>query len=671
MADENREQTIATLGFKVVGEKEAKISDELLTEYDAARKERYEDMVENDRFYHGKHYDDAEETEILARGQAPIPINVTYSLIKQMIALITSADPIWYVDPITDADKDIAYMMRGLLVGTWYHSRGSRQYSHIVKDTAVTGHGFGMVNPSNIGSQFLVKFTHVPYHHVYVSPSVREFDYGDSENWIIAKTLSFQQIANFFKKPVEWVEKIANASNAVVEDDPEIKYPRYVSAQKGGRRAKLIQRMTMETATVYKIMPAGPDELTERVVFSLTEEMKKKAARGIVRIKELKGQKVVAKYISFGDYCEKYLMPLSNYPIIPFIDEFNGNPYPLGEVDFLYGLQRALNKFVLLSILNATLSNNMKVMAPENSIDPDRFEQSYAMPAALITYEWREGMPQPQQINPVPLSSDFYSMPKTLISMMEYVVGIFGVVQGNPEGAPRTASGLMSLQNYGGQKVKLLARNIQEALAALGDRCVELYQNYAPYNQQMTYYEENTSNPTQVNYNQLRSEGGKLKVDNNISQGTFRTRVRVVQNYGSEREMKAMLLTNLAQTTGATQLLKPILKLADIPEIDEILNDIDQVEQAKGQIQQLSEKVKRLEEVNKQLENEVMRKSRQVEVTQFAAELDKIINKISANASADVKLALGELQQQIQNAQMQAQQAVSQMGSEEAGEVED
>ena len=652
---EERDEIQAASGYKQLGDVDAKESIEIYKEYKGARQVRYNDMVENDRFYHGEHYDEDEKTQITARGQAPLPINATYSLIKQMVSLITGADPIWYVDPVGDSDKSYAYLMRKLMDATWYLSRGSRQFSQIAKECAVTGAGFGMVAPVH-DDFFWVKFSQIPYHQSFVSPSVREFNYEDTENWVISKTLSVSQIAKMFGKTKEWVEKVTEGTAPDAGDDEKaIRYARYVSASSDLKTRRLVQRYTQESATVYTVKPKGSDEVGQRVFFSLPDHIKQQAKRGEVEIVEMKNKQVIAKYITVGNYCEKYYLPITKYPIVPFIDEFNGNPYPLGEVDFLYGIQRAVDKFILLAILNATLSNNMKVMSPKGAIDKDEFEQNYAMPAALIEYEWREGMPAPSQINPMPLSSEFYAFPRILISLMEYITGIFGVIQGNPEGAPRTASGLMSLQNYGGQKVKLLARNMQDALSSLGDVGIQLYQNYSPYNASLTYYKEGDDDITSVNYNTLKSEGGKVKVENNISQGKFRTRVTVVQNYGSERDMKANLLANLAAQTRSPALLKPILKLADIPEADQIIREIDEVANARKSVEQMQQQLERLSQINKQLENQLIQAGIKINVANAGAQIEANLAKLKAETGLEMKGAVMDAKQRLEQAVMTAE----------------
>ena len=663
-----KDELEAATGFVEKNDEDGKINQDTYQEYHSARAERMKDMIDNDNFYHNDHYDDAEEAEIEARGQAAIPINVMYSIIKQMNSLLTGDAPTWYVDPVGETDKKYAYLMRQLLEAAWYTSKGGRQLSMAIKDMLITGAGYKTVNPHH-DKGFELQVKQIPYGQVLADPMLGEVDYSDADNIIVSKVVSVKKAAKFLNKTEKEVEEYAKTQADALGEDPKIdRYSRvnYSFAPDKTKSVRIIQRHTMEKVTIYVVRAREGNVIDRKIYFKLPEFIKKLKASGEVSVYE-EERYVMAKYISIGEYCQRYYMPISRYNIVPFIDEFNGNPYPLGEVDFLYGLQRALNKFVLLAILNATLSNTMKVLAPKGSVNKAEFENSYAIPGALIEYEWTENQPPPNQINPVPLSGEFFAFPRLLIYIMEYVTGIFGVIQGSPEGAPRTASGLMSLQNYGGQKVKLLGRNVGDALSTLGDVGIEMYQNYAPFNQTVQYFKDGEKEPNVVKYNQLKSSEGKIAIENDITIGQFKTRVHLAQNYGSERSSKAQLLSSLAAQTGSPALIKPILQLADIPEADEIASQIDIIANQSKNIEDLQKNLERLEQVNKQLQNQIIQKSQQMDVAQFKAELDKLYTKIEAelgsgvnkeitNVKLEVQRQLSEFQAGIQQAQASTKQ---------------
>lgn len=646
MAEDNiLEKNQPTIGVDDI----AKINNEVYLDYKSARQSRYSKMVENDNFYHNDHFDEQERKDIIARGQAPLAINVVYPILKQMISLLTGGDPIWDVDPVSDTDKEYAYMFRHLLYGTWYHSRGSRHFSQIVKNCVITGVGYGAVNPSYRGI-FGMDFTWVPYHHVLIDPSSSDFDINDADNVIVSRVLSTKQIGRFLNLSDDEVKRILESPSdeGVESEEDETRVPLY-SVSRKGNFARVIQRLSLERRKVYIVTPKKrqPNGISsQKVYFEIDENLKRLQSQGAIEIKE-KERTVLGKYISVRGWGKKYYLPIDNYNVVPFFDEFNGNPYALGEMDFLYGLQRALNKNVMLMILNATLANSLKMLAPKDSINKREYEESYSLPGVLIEYEWSEGMPAPQPIMPQPLSNEFFAFPQRLINIMEYVTGIFGVIQGNPEGAPRTASGLISLQNYGGQKIKLLGRSINEALSTVGNVAIQLFQNYAPYNQLITY-KDSDNKLVAFPYNTLTAnENGDIIIENDLSVGRYRATVSIKQHMGAERQQQAAVLSNLAAQTGASVLLKPILKLADIPEADKIADELDEIVKMKTTIGQLENELKRVNQINNQLQNEIIQMSQKVSLKQFESRLNELYNKIKSEVSVNVANELNNFRNQL------------------------
>ncbi len=666
----NRDDLALSAGLKITDDADAKENRDTFMQYRGGRQKWYSDKVENDRFYHNVQYTDDEERDIISRGQAPVVINVTFAIIKQIISFLTANSPEWYVDPVGDADKDKVYLFRKLLDATWYQSRGHRQFSSICKDVGICGVGYGMVTP-RASNPFGVDFRRIAYHNVYIDPYTSEFDYSDADAIIISKLLSKNQASIFLNKTVEEIEEYAESDEtmSLPEDDPATThYPRYVlPATNMKSRVRIIQRMTFENVDTYVVSPIDNRvPLTRKIYFKVDERMQGLEARGLIKI-EKKSMKTLTKYISLGKYCEKYYLPMSNYNITPFIDEFTGNPYPLGTLDFLYGLQRTLNKFMLLTLLNASLSNNMKLLAVKNSINKQQYEDSYAVPGSVIEWEPNSELPQggkPEPLDPVPLSSAFFTFPQMIISMMEYITGIFGVMQGNPEEAPRTASGLMSLQNFGGQKVKLIGRAMEDALTTVGNNVITLYQNYAGFNQVISYFNEQNGTTEQLNFNTLNVyDGGRFKIENDLNAGKYVARVQIRQDYGSERQAKAQVLGNIMAQTKNMALLKPILKLADIPEADQILKEVDEIAKLTQQGQQSQQAIKRLEQVNTQLQNEILQKSQKVELTQFIASLEVLKSKLEKEYGirtekefADVEMQLQDLVNQVGAANQQPQE---------------
>lgn len=655
----NLDKSPEVSGFKNV-DGDAAENAKIFKQLRAYRNEWIKDRVENDDFFHGQQYSVSESSDIESRGQAPLAINITYSVVKQIISLITSVDPTWKVTPVGDSNKEMTYLYREMLNATWYNSRGSRQLSQIVKDTCIAGVGYGISLPSYGDDGFSINFSHVPYYHAYVSPGTSRFDYNDADDFVISKMMGIKQIAEIFDVSEEEVEKFGFTEFDALGEDFYPKYAKPMSMimtvgeseeeVEPMRQMRVIQRYSIEKKDVYivegvKTDKTQPFSLPRRIYFELTDDIRALESRGMIKVTKV-NRKVVCKRISAGQRCQKSYLPIDRYNIVPYIDEFRSNPYPLGVIDFVYPLQRALNKFILLAILNATLANNMQMIAEEGTVDEHYWQENYSVPGALMLWKRVDDKSEaPVQKNPSALPASFFEFPQMLIQMIEYITGMFGIMQGNPDGAPRTLGGVNTMQNMGGQKVKLLTRNIADALAYQGDVTLQLYQNYSPYNQQINY----TMNGEEVSqsYNQTRIEGGQLFIDKDISQGRYKTRVTIEPNYGGERQSKANMLANLAMQTKSPSLLAPILKLADVPEADEIIKSLDQLQQAQATAEQVQKEVERLTQINQQLQNEVIQKSQKVELAQFTAQLDMYRTKLEKELGIKFEREMSQLREEI------------------------
>jgi hypothetical protein len=215
----------------------------------------------------------------------------------------------------------------------------------------------------------------------------------------------------------------------------------------------------------------------------------------------------------------------------------------------------------------------------------------------------------------------------------------------------------MSLQNFGGQKVKLLGRSMEDALVNVGNNTIALFQNYAGLNQTISYFNEQNGTTEQLNFNTLNVyDGGKFKIENDLSAGKYAARVEIRQDYGSERQGKAQILGNIMMQTKSMALLKPILKLADIPEADQILKEVDEIAKLTQQNQQGQQSIERLNQINNQLQNQVLQKSQKVELTQFIASLEVLKAKLEKETGIRMEQEFSSVEQELQNIVSQVEQ---------------
>ena len=161
------------------------------------------------------------------------------------------------------------------------------------------------------------------------------------------------------------------------------------------------------------------------------------------------------------------ILPIKDYPIVPFVYQYTGTPYPVSAVNPLVGKQQELNKAHQILIHNANLASNLRWMYEEGSVPEDEWEKYSSAPGALLKY--RQGFAPPTPVQPLPLNNAFYGITQNAKADMEYVAGVYSSMQGDSGSGPETYRGLLQMDEYGTRRIKSWMQNVIEpALEHLG-----------------------------------------------------------------------------------------------------------------------------------------------------------------------------------------------------------
>ena len=161
------------------------------------------------------------------------------------------------------------------------------------------------------------------------------------------------------------------------------------------------------------------------------------------------------------------ILPIKDYPIVPFVYQYTGTPYPMSAVNPLVGKQQELNKAHQILIHNANLASNLRWMYEEGSVPEEEWEKYSSAPGALLKY--RQGFAPPTPVQPLPLNNAFYGITQNAKADMEYVAGVYSSMQGDSGSGPETYRGLLQMDEYGTRRIKSWMQNVIEpALEHLG-----------------------------------------------------------------------------------------------------------------------------------------------------------------------------------------------------------
>ena len=145
--------------------------------------------------------------------------------------------------------------------------------------------------------------------------------------------------------------------------------------------------------------------------------------------------------------------------------------------------QRFLNKVVSLITSHAQASSGLKLLIPQGSVqDIEELERDWANPNATLEYDASFG--EPHFPSPQPLSSSIMQLPSLIEKYIDLNMGIFEMMQGNAEVAPRTSSATMMMEDFGQRRSKSKLRDVEGSLKRIGRVVYNLAKSH--YNFQKT-----------------------------------------------------------------------------------------------------------------------------------------------------------------------------------------
>lgn len=610
------------------------------------------DAIRFDDFRYGMHFSKAEEKEMLTFRQAPLPISITTAICDTAEAMMIASKPTIRVAPIinpfddkaTELSKKVAQRFQYLTQKSWYDSLGDLQHDRVIRDSSNVGHGFYYIVPRTEFGEFNVDIKHFSWKYIYPNALTKDPFYRDMDNCVIAMRISqknaFRYVQGIERDLTEeqfqdeWVKgKIG------VTESTEIptRYSPHSIKQKG---VLFIKRMELGLHKAYLVIPQGGDSIGKQEVKfypEKTPEMERLAKEGKIEIKESRDF-FLTEYTSVGNKGFRQIYPIKDYNLVPLVYDHRDTPYPLGRIWYLYPLQRALNKFIMVALLNGSLVNASRILAEENSlVNIQEWAKNFAVPGAILKY--RLPMPgqsvPPQFVEGKPLGEQWLKFPQYIAYIMEYVSGIFGVMMGDSRESPDVFSTVASLQSAGGLKMKRRIGQADAALSIVGNVVGQFYREYAPINGYATMIDENGEEKEAVKYNVLRpknEDGTEIEIipETDLSRGFKSIRFTTQASNGFESGTEAALLTNMATQLKIPELVPLILKRLNIADVDKIVDQLSLVNKQSATIEQLMGTIKELDNRTTNLANQITQKSFELSKSQFDAKFAKLEAEMKA-----------------------------------------
>ena len=627
-------------------------------------------------FYLGNHFSSSEVEELDSRNQSSLSMDRLYAAIEQFKAIVTSKPPKFTAVAREDSDSKLANVWKTILEYVWDISDGNEVFKQVIHDYAVTGLGYfyAYVDKEADYGRGEVKFTYVDPFRVVVDPNSRNKFFDDAAGIMLSTTLTKLQLIDLYPQLNEENEegkRLIDEIEGSYSDDED--YPGGQNERtkgtftpdhvkdfdhgEGSEKYRLIESFSKVKIPYYRVMnkESGEERILDNQrleIFMQTPEVAQALESGMIDIVEVMQTRVKLTCALGQVVLYERVLETDMYPIVPVPNIWTNTPYPMGDVRKNKDFQRYLNKVVSLITSHAQASAGLKLLLPQGSVDDvEELERNWANPNATIEYDASFG--EPHFPSPQPLANSIVQLPQMIEHYIDLNLGIFEMMQGDTQAAPRTSSGTMMMEDFGQRRSKSKLRDIEASLKRVGQVLFYLAKSHYDFKKTFRIVQPNNDiDEYTVNKRLYDDKTNELmQIENDVSVGRFDIRILGNSTMPSNKWGEWQVYMEAYQM-GLIDRVEA-LKKTDIFDKQGVLQRTDLIQQLQGQVQQQEELIKDLKGDLQTAHRESIQSRKSAEVEKYKSrlkgeELDsKAKNKISINKLENaVKLSAEKLRQQ-------------------------
>ena len=368
------------------------------------------------------------------------------------------------------------------------------------------------------------------------------------------------------------------------------------------------------------------DGETSEIIKQKVEKLKR--SNGLEEV----NKPMVLKRVSVGGHdIGTFELPTSRYPWIPLSFNMFETGIPVGVVKNIRPLVHGMNENIHLLLLNGRIANQVRILAPEESISDESLVTQLQETGGVVKYKLKsfpDGSPaKPEIIPPFSISSDFYQLQNMFSELVNVIASINEAMQGEFKGEQPSNITMQSLKESGTAKFKPKAVRAQSVICRAAAVAVDFIKVYSLYDKVLRIVDNEDENedmyvdqPDQdVAAQQLAMSKGQ-KIGRKVKRNGYNTEVPI--NYRVQDGKNTIILNNLKDSENevdmrmasapATEtarriwqqgvaivmnqfpqssqvLLKEFLKMSEYPQAHKVADKIDTLTNLQGSVQQLTE----------------------------------------------------------------------------------
>ena len=534
----------------------------------------------------------------------------------------------------------------------------------MVHDYAVTGLGYfyAYIDGEDDYGKGEVKFTYVDPFRVVVDPNARSKYFDDSTGMMLSTIFTKLQLIDLYPQLSEVDEDsgkmLIDEIEGYSEDETYPSSPNrrtkgtftpdYIKdfdTGEGSEKYQLIEYFSKIKVPYFRVLNMQTQE--ERILDSenlqkFLEDKKVQQAlqEGMIDIVEVQQTRIKLTATLGQIVLYEMVLNTDKYPIVPVPNIWTNTPYPMSDVRKNKDFQRFLNKTMSLITSHAQASSGLKLLIPQGSVDDiEELERDWANPNATIEYDPSLG--EPHFPSTQPLSNSVMQLPQLIEKYIDLNMGIFEMMQGNTEVAPKTSSATMMLEDFGQRRSKSKLRDVEGSLRRLGQVIYNLAKEHYTYKKVFRVVQPNNDmSEYMVNhYNDKSQAIGEMM--NDLTIGQYDINIIGNSTMPSNRWGEWSIYMEAYQA-GLIDRTEALMK-TDIFDKEGVLQRMDIVQQLQGQLQQSQEAIKNLQGDLQTANRESVSARKRTEVEKFKTELK---SQESQSKSAN-RLAVGKLENAV------------------------
>lgn len=315
------------------------------------------------------------------------------------------------------------------------------------------------------------------------------------------------------------------------------------------------------------------------------------------------------------------VLEVSQLPVIPVMNRHNRSPYPKGHVDFIRGLQRYYNKLQSLVLAHTANITSPKLLVPRGTDVETVNEQMSRAGFGTVEVDMEFGAPLPIQIPS--LSGQVFELLQNTELKMKQIVGVYDLMAGDSSAAPTTYYATMAIEEFGQRRMRSTRDVVEHGLTLLGQVMMELAQDTYSENKIIRVFDPNfESRAESIQLNQpIYDEYGSQLVERVFDISTIKCDVRIISGstLPSNRWARFEQMKELYNLGVVDQVA--LLKEADIPDRDHIIERMGIMQQLQQQLAQAQEEIAKLKGDQQTADRELLHARQRTELEKFKSNL--------------------------------------------------